>query len=1045
MLRAYVNVNGLFEINPDNGIVTVMADIDREAMLDIDAAVLLTVKLFQLGYNSSRSWHFSQATESNLDVNGVYASATAILTIQIEDENDNPPLFYTCDEKACTQTDVFSAEVDEHTATGLSITGLNMRVKDRDAGENSRFLLSLEGSAKDLFSVSPTTDMSDRAVQILVKNPTDIDYERNKTLIVQVVAKDAGRPDFVNTATVTIKVNDINDNFPIFAEDVYNLFAPEHCENGLILETITATDADELDNDHLTYKLMPDSLLEIFDVFPKNGTVYVKNGNKLDRERKNSYPATLQARDLAGNVGSTVLEITIKDINDEAPQFFRDKYEYFIRENEVLKAQVEARDDDEPGTPNSQIKYGIEPDNYSDNFTINEDTGFIKSNGPLDREAIDSKLEGKITLNVTATDMGTPPLSSMVNVIIYVEDVNDNTPVFLQSEYTFHVNESERGATVGYVYATDADQTINNNRISFSIKNILFLCVSEPDGEDYRGKVMVDPDAELDFEAVVEYTIIVEATDMGGKTATCTVNIVVEDVNDTPPVFPPGITMKVEENTPAGKEIGKIDGNDKDTNALLVYERVSSLCFYNSTWAPCIEEWFDVKSDGSVITAKDVTIDYEECTQVKMTARVVDLNTQKGMNSTDGVITIDIIDLNDNAPVFIPVQDFFVLIAENTEEGKSVARVLAMDRDSGENQKIEFEVVYVEFVSTNTDEKPQQTDLIFSAETEQPDTENRYGGIIRSKNILQADKEGKYLVTVTAKNVILSTNETLQIITVDKSYKVSLRFDSSIIEVNNNLEDIRYTLAGATKAMVHVVKLTPETSRITQRKVITLLEVYFVFPNGTALNSEAVGKILNSQAVYEEYGYTLQQFGLAGISGNIPVEKTNNTVLFIMVGLVAGLVIVLIVTTTSMVCIRKKYKTKLKAAKAMNTAAMAVDEYQKDGPVVPGTNKYTREGANPVLNLNIDASTDLGFDEEASSADRESLNSLDDNMDMNTADKDTMPMMAIEEEEEENDGDHSYIEPLGAALAQRGKKKGKASESPSITFSNPAFDATTDL
>lgn len=54
-----------------------------------------------------------------------------------------------------------------------------------------------------------------------------------------------------------------------------------------------------------------------------------------------------------------------------------------------------------------------------------------------------------------------------------------------------------------------------------------------------------------------------------------------------------------------------------------------------------------------------------------------------------------------------------------------------MDRDSGEHQKIEFEVVYVEFVSTNTDEKPQQTDLIFSAETEQPDNENRYGGIIR--------------------------------------------------------------------------------------------------------------------------------------------------------------------------------------------------------------------------------------------------------------------------------------------------------------------------
>lgn len=53
------------------------------------------------------------------------------------------------------------------------------------------------------------------------------------------VAEDAGKPDFVTTATVTIKVNDINDNFPKFANDFYNLFVPEHSENGIILNTIT--------------------------------------------------------------------------------------------------------------------------------------------------------------------------------------------------------------------------------------------------------------------------------------------------------------------------------------------------------------------------------------------------------------------------------------------------------------------------------------------------------------------------------------------------------------------------------------------------------------------------------------------------------------------------------------------------------------------------------------------------------------------------------------------------------------------------------------
>ena len=82
--------------------------------------------------------------------------------------------------------------------------------------------------------------------------------------------------------------------------------------------------------------------LSYFDVYTDSGTIYVKNGNLLDREGTSSYSPTLQARDSGNNVGSTVLEITILDINDQTPQFYRD-YEVFIRENNVLNLQVEVR------------------------------------------------------------------------------------------------------------------------------------------------------------------------------------------------------------------------------------------------------------------------------------------------------------------------------------------------------------------------------------------------------------------------------------------------------------------------------------------------------------------------------------------------------------------------------------------------------------------------------------------------------------------------------------------------------------------------------
>ncbi|XP_037400726.1 cadherin-related family member 2 [Pygocentrus nattereri] len=1022
------NAPDLFQIDRDDGVVSVLTVFDREELLHINALVELTIK----------------ATEAGLNVDGIHANTMAKLQVNIGDVNDNQPRIYKCDGNNCVEQTHFTGDIDEHSSVGLSVSGLNMTVKDPDLGENSRFMLRLQGTDKDAFSVSPISAISESAVLILVKDPIAIDYEKKKVMIVEVVATDATIPDFVSTATVTIQINDINDNIPEFEEQAYKLSVEEHCANGTIVGTVTATDADELDEGLLTYRLLPESMLPYFDVYTDNGTIYVKNGNLLDRERTSSYSPTLQARDSGSNVGSTVLEITILDINDQTPQFYRD-YQVFIRENNVLKLQVEARDDDEPNTPNSKIQYGIEDSEYSGNFTIDKDTGMITSIGILDREAIDPELNGVIELNVTATDMGVPPLSSWVIVVINVDDVNDNPPVYLDPDYTFHVKEGERGILVGYVRARDADQTEYNNRISFRITSGSqgnFLCISEPNGDGYRGVIRVDPDVELDYESDRKnYTLMVEATDLGQHTAMTTVEVVVEDVNDTPPVFPSGLTMSVEENSPPLMEVGVIEGSDADTNHSLIYELVSTKCHCNKTWEPCEEQWFILEPTGIVRTSADYNIDYEKCNMVDMTARVVDLYTEKGRNSTEGTVMINIVDVNDNAPEFIPVQEFFVVLSENVEQGTSVASVYATDRDSGENAKITFQVEGVEFDSTNAGEDPQPIGLIFYAETnEQPDAIGNYNGVIRSHQTLDPDRKGKYLVRVKAINLELSTEETIELITVDKSFRVGLRFESPVAEVNANLPYIRGALTGATKAMVHVVKVSSETTRNEQRKEVTLLEAYFVFPNGTALDSDSVVRILNTQDVYEQYGVILQGYGLTGILTGTFEQQENKLELFIMIGLVVALLIVVTVMSTSLVCVRRSYKRKLKAANAMNSAAMVTVEVQKAGPVVPGTNKYTREGANPVLNLNIDSATDLGFDEDGSSADRESLNSLDYNIDLTMTEKGTMPMTIIAEEEEDMGG-HVYTEPLGAALAQRGKK---GPQPTGLTIANPSL-STTDL
>ncbi|XP_010777105.1 cadherin-related family member 2, partial [Notothenia coriiceps] len=176
--------------------------------------------------------------------------------------------------------------------------------------------------------------------------------------------------------------------------------------------------------------------------------------------------------------------------------------------------------------------------------------------------------------------------------------------------------------------------------------------------------------------------------------------------------------------------------------------------------------------------------------------------------------------------------------------------------------------------------------------------------------------------------------------------------------------------------------------------------------------------------------------------GKAPViEAETDPLRYILMGIVAGLVVVLTVLTTSLMCTRRNYRRKLKAAKAMNSASMVTSNNQKSGAVVPGTNKYTMEGANPVLNLIYDTTMALDMDEDSSDVDKVSVNSLDDRYSMNEASN----MKSIQEEEEEegdDGGPPKYIEPLGAALAQRGQKK--ASDKPHVGFINPAF-STTDL
>ncbi|XP_051929177.1 cadherin-related family member 2 [Hippocampus zosterae] len=1013
---------GLFKISSNDGVISVASEIDRE---EIGDHVKMIIK----------------ATESQPNIHGEYASTTASIQININDINDNKPEFYKCEGsgelQTCEQESQFEVDVAEHSLGGVPI---KMMVKDKDKIKSIR--LTLKGADKDVLSVEPQFSMADTVVQLVVKEPQKLDYEETQRMVVEVIASDPEEITFVSTATVTIMIQDINDNNPKFPKDSYlNLNVTEHSEVDTVVATITADDPDTMDKDNITYMLLPESIRTYFDVEPKTGVIYVKNKTLLDRETRPLHSATLQAKDSDGKPATALLQFIVTDINDQPPAINKEYYQEFVKEGSQLELQVEATDADEPGTLNSQIVFAILPSKYSEYFSMDPNTGVLRNQVELDREELDAELKGKIELNVTATDMGTPALSTVVNVIINVEDVNDNPPEFKNSSYKFSVKEGEKGAYVGKVLAQDLDQTTDFNRIALRIISgsfDSFAIVTSLEEQVYLGNITVDLGVDLDYEgARQKYTLQVEATDLGLKKAVATVEVDVLDVNDERPEFLPSKPVKVKENTTLTEAIGKFEARDQDGNHSLTYEMESLKCRCNGSLSPC--DWFVLEPTGDVLVNPGRTLDYEMCDRAVMEAQVIDEYTEKGENYSlvAGQMEINIEDINDNAPHFIISDSIFAVVSETASKGTSVGGVTAMDRDTEIHALLEFQVSEVKFEDAN--KNTSITRSLFEAVTTQQ--KDIYIGIIQTTEGLDVTLKGKYLVTVSATDSGgLSTHTTLEIFTVDKSYRVELQFRNTRDEVVKNQPAIIRTLTAATKAVVEVVAIRDGATEESRASVGAVMVAYFLFSNGTALTKSEVELMISGP----QHAHLLDQLGLMYITDSSTKPPETDPLQFISLGIMAGLIIVLIVLITSLVCTRRNYRRKLKAAKAMNSATMVASDNLKSGPVVPGTNKYTMEGANPVLNLNIDTAMVLDLDGESSDVDKVSLDSLDYSDDMNTSGKDTKPVMRkIQEEvEPEDNGPPEYIEPLGTALAQRSQEKG--SESHTVGVSNPAF-STTDL
>lgn len=364
------------------------------------------------------------------------------MNITISDVNDHAPQFIST-----------SIEITVFEDQDLTTTIYMAHATDDDSGPN--------GTVHYGLSVNPQNTFAINTISGEIRLRTALDYENKTEYVIIVNAFDQGIPSLSSNLTLKVKVSNVNDNPPIFTKLEYLQDVKETTAMDTGILEVTAMDAD---NDQVTYTLLNEDsgMFGIHGGSGQSGYIYLRS--ELDRETRDTYTFTVQARDNGKqNIRSATakVKITVTDANDNNPIFSQSAYVFKIQENNggsTVVGKVTATDRDIGN--NSKLEYSI-IDQVSD-FSINPFLGEISTTKTLDRESLKDK-DYQLKFSVQVVDHGNPPRSHISHVTVKVEDVNDNPPKILnQLPLEEFVDENRmKGTVVIKILADDPDNAEN--------------------------------------------------------------------------------------------------------------------------------------------------------------------------------------------------------------------------------------------------------------------------------------------------------------------------------------------------------------------------------------------------------------------------------------------------------------------------------------------------------------------------------------------------------------------------------------------------------
>ena len=567
---------------------------------------------------------------------GLMSQASANITVT--DFNDNRPVFEPPSPVLLPQNTAVGSVVAMVTAT------------DADSGTNAALEYSIQ-SDNDTFAVETAQGI------ITLRKPLNFDIQSYYEMVV--TATDMGETPLNSSVTLNVTVLPPDPTVLQFSQSIFNESVIENSPLGFRILQLQASPVSNETGPVLIRYSVDTPLDSPFDVQLDSGLLVV-NGS-VDREVAAAYElqVTAAVADAQRAVPArAVVFIYVLDQNDNTPEFALNAYDATLPENSspgTLRLSVTATDPDLGA--NGTVQYSLlEP---SSSLSINRATGVLTNSRPIDYESFQQLL-----VTVAASDMGTPPRTSSVNVTIDIIDRNDNAPLILITpSAAVNVSESTAvGTIVAVATATDRDSPVVNGEIVFSfVQRVPAFTINATSGEVLTATT-------IDFEAVQSYELTVMASDSGEPPLSSQVNlsVIILDVNDNPPVFSRSTyAITVSESTPVGETLLQLEATDADSgsNALIEFSLVTG------------DPTFHLALEGNLTLASP--LDFE--TNSSYILVVSAFNTEPGADPAVATVTVTVNNVNEFPPVFLQ-SEYNAYIVENSS-GAFVVQVAAVDMD----------------------------------------------------------------------------------------------------------------------------------------------------------------------------------------------------------------------------------------------------------------------------------------------------------------------------------------------------------------------------